>query len=395
MVEWLRLFPFLLLCVAVQGSELECDVVNYVNFCWQSETQHSDRGCWHCQIKSPQINTNETLRISGKLKNGTDVNVEHIIFFRSTITKIPNLVQKLTNQQIVDVNFFELGPTKLNSQLFEDYCEPLKAVVYTRNYSPVEGSAFQNCTNLEKLNLGFNQLSSIPFDAFYGLHKLIQLNLEENNLKEINPKWFEHLENLQNFNLNNNYLEEIPNGVFNKLTKLKTLELNDNSLISIRWKMFEQNTFLETISIYGNRIQRIEQNSFRHLSELTMLDLRYNTCINMVFKNETIAEIADALTPCKQSCIIPAIQNGNVRSVEDDSVQTPGDSLENSNSVKVYCNHSFQLFHDKANHTANKCLKDWEDPEWPTCQSELKLIFIKFLENKLSLIFSYRNVSLR
>ena len=93
-------------------------------------------------------------------------------------------------------------------------------------------------------------------------------------------------------------------------------------------------------------------------------------------KNKTTHEIANALAPL-YPCEIPVIPNGHVMSLDDNSTQIPGVSLEDFESVKVVCNSIYSLLHVKDSQTANRCLDgEWINRKWPKCRCEyLERIF--------------------
>ena len=136
--------------------------------------------------------------------------------------------------------------------------------------------------------------------------------------------------------------------------------------------MFQNYKQLGKLYLENNHIKSIESGTFNHLTKLTRLNLVNNECINKEFRNETTVEITKALTEClPTSCLIPTIPNGFVYSLEDNSTQTPGDNVESFESVKVSCNKSYTMFHEKEKQTPNTCLNDvWKESKWPECDSE-------------------------
>ena len=365
---WLRLISFLLLCVVVYGKEVECDEVSYGDFCWNSTGVNFIRKCWSCQINEQQLATNESLVVSGKLEN---VNIEHVTI-SSKCSKMPKVLQKFTNKQIVEVGLYKTYPTVLNSHFFVNSCENLKVffVTYVDGTS-VENFTFRNCSSLEYLDLSINSLQFIPFYAFIGLNKLITLDLSWNKLKYLHSKLFQDLGNLEQLDLHANKLEEISDKAFNKLNKLKKLDLNYNKITTIKRKMLQNNKQLNSINLEKNKIKIIQLDTFKYLNKLTKLNLKENNCIKIIFDNKTSAEIAEALNLCyPTNCIIPTIQNGDVISSDENSKQTPGDSYDHFYPLKVVCNSTFFLFTVQANISANICqLEGYTNQEWPECHS--------------------------
>ena len=378
MLNWLRLISFLLFCAVVYGKEVECDDVEYGDFCWNSTGVNFIKKCWRCQINEQQLATNESLIVSGKFEY---LNIERVKIGGS-ITEIPNMFQKFTNKPIVEVSlFYKTKTTVLNSSFFVNSGENLIVFYVTMVEGlSVEGLTFQNCSSLEYLVLSFISLKIIPFDAFFGLNQLIMLDLGFNSLKNLHSKLFRDLENLKQLNLQANNLEEIPKDAFNKLKKLRKLDLYNNNITTISRKMFESNKQLNSINLGKNKIKIIQLDTFKYLNKLTKLYLKENNCTEMIFNNKPLVEVAEALTPCyPTNCIIPIIQNGHVISMKDNSTQTPGYFFKMFQSVKVICNPTYVLFNGKANQTGNKCLEqEWQEIEWPECVREYFEFYIFF-----------------
>ena len=376
MLQWLQLAALLVRIAAVSGREVECDVVEYEKYCWNAQSLGLVK-CWSCAIRNQQITENgETLTISPKFANGTDVDVEHVVFDGVGITKMPIVIHKTTNQQIPQVVLWQTNTPVLNAQFFENAAEELKHFwcLFSNNWT-VEAFTFQNCNILENVNLRGNWISkilSIAPDAFLGLHKLIMLDLSGNDLSLINKNWFFDLGNLELLDLSWNQLEEIPDTAFDNLHKLKNLELDNNKIEIVTRRMFHSNQQLQLIYLNDNQIKVIQSGTFAHFNKLTELYLSANICIDDTFINKNSEEISAGLTACFPAiCMIPVISNGYVINTKDNATQPTGESIEKFKSVKVVCNPNFLLFHEKETQRVRICTKDdWTSQEWPKCERE-------------------------
>ena len=350
MLQWLPLAVSLLMCAAVRAKDVECDQVYNERNCFNSEINKID-SCWICEIKNQKISdSDEVLFISPTHFNGTVADVEFVKFSGGEITKMPKVFQKTNRKQILQVQLSGTSNRVLNSQFFGNSGEELTNFKSSGNEKLlVEADAFQNCKNMESLNLGFSKIATFSPNSFRGLHKLNRLDL------------------------NNNQLEEIPEEFFNAITSLKELHLSGNKIEILTSQMFKHNAQLQTIDLRYNKVHRIQAGSFAHLSQLTVLDLSENDCVTKIFK--TSKEIAEGLSACypttESACVFPQISNGYIISVDDNSTKLPGDLFEGSGSVKVVCKTFFTQIHDKANQTTNKCVNgDWLSLQWPSCHSE-------------------------
>ena len=367
-VKMLHLVEFLLLLSGAVGDKaVKCDDLRYSDVCWSSQADDFV-DCWQCFISIQKIAASDKeLLIHHTLANGTVVDVGHVVFSGDDFPRMPKIIQETTKQPISAVTLLEINTRVLNEEFFGNEGENLTYFVgYVGNKLSLEAFVYQSCASLEVLELGGNKISSIPPDAFVGLHKLIRLELSQNKLSLVNKEWFRDMGNLERLDLSFNELEEIPEDSLAALTKLKRLNLNSNNIEIVSRKTFQHNEQLQFIDLNLNEIKQIQVGTFAHLSQLTQLDLEFNDCIDNNFKNKTLAKIAKALTVCHHSiCKIPQIRNGYVINIEDNVTQTPGALLEPFDSVKVVCDPNFIQFHEKV----YKCTKkDWMRPLWPTCE---------------------------
>nr|AIO08207.1 variable lymphocyte receptor C [Petromyzon marinus] len=128
----------------------------------------------------------------------------------------------------------------------------------------------------ERLQLNYNQLTSIPDKSFHGLARLTYLGLSNNKLPFLPVGVFDKLENLQDLRLNTNQLKSLPSGVFDSLAKLTILELQYNQLQSIPKGAFDKLTKLERLHLQNNKLQSVPDGAFDSLGKLELLDLQNN-----------------------------------------------------------------------------------------------------------------------
>ena len=380
MVNWLRHLTFLLLMVAARGRDEECDYARYSKFCWSSQTQNFKKNCWFCRVLNTKISKTANLTISGDRGNVSHADFEYVRFVGGSITKMPLVLLKKTNAEILQVTLFSTKTKVLDTQFFEHSSKSLKYFGCSKNNDLSVGyDAFRNWTSLEVLILSDNKLKDISPTAALGLSKLNRLDLETNSLGKLLPEWFFDLLSLEQLNLSDNLLANVPNDIFSTLTMLRILHLEENQIKAIRRRMFHHNKQLESLFLGDNIIKKIHVDSFNDLTKLTRLDVSNNNCVCVDFEViDEIEEIHEDLAPCyPPTCIIPEIPNGHVVSTKDNSIQTPGDSLETLHSAKVVCNPNYFLYNETQ--TEVKCLvDDWQNQEWPECHSECYLRCFQF-----------------
>nr|AIO08115.1 variable lymphocyte receptor C [Petromyzon marinus] len=128
----------------------------------------------------------------------------------------------------------------------------------------------------ERLELQYNQLTSIPDKSFHGLARLTYLGLSNNKLPFPPVGVFDQLESLGQLHLSINKLKSLPSGVFDSLTKLTNLALNTNQLQSIEAGLFDKLTNLQTLDLQVNQLQSIPEGAFDTLTKLERLHLNNN-----------------------------------------------------------------------------------------------------------------------
>nr|AIO08277.1 variable lymphocyte receptor C [Petromyzon marinus] len=146
----------------------------------------------------------------------------------------------------------------------------------------------------ERLQLNYNQLTSIPGKAFHGLTRLTFLGLSDNKLQSLPVGVFDQLENLQDLRLGENQLKSLPPAVFDSLTQLTWLDLRENQLQSIPEGIFKTLTNLQTLYLSTNQLQSIPKGVFDRLTNLQELRL-YNNQLQSVPDGafDSLAQLSD------------------------------------------------------------------------------------------------------
>ncbi|CAD5111702.1 DgyrCDS993 [Dimorphilus gyrociliatus] len=129
---------------------------------------------------------------------------------------------------------------------------------------------------LESLQLGRNNLKSLPKEIFNGLTKLNYLDLSDNFLSEIDDSHFSQIINLNTLNIQYNLLEEIRPAQFESTNQLQILNLERNKISTIIPRTFIKLNKLRTLNLKGNMIEHLRTESFIGLKRLNTLDLSFN-----------------------------------------------------------------------------------------------------------------------
>nr|AIO08243.1 variable lymphocyte receptor C [Petromyzon marinus] len=176
----------------------------------------------------------------------------------------------------------------------------------------------------ERLDLKFNQLTSIPGKAFHGLTRLTYLELSNNKLQSLPVGVFDQLKDLNELHLNYNQLKSLPPRVFDSLTKLTELQLHTNQLQSIPAGAFDKLANLQTLSLSTNQLQSVPDGAFDSLAQLSDLRLDNNpwdcACSDIIYLRNFIAKNTDKIAGMESAqCngTSTAVKDVNTELIED------------------------------------------------------------------------------
>lgn len=140
----------------------------------------------------------------------------------------------------------------------------------------LDKQAFDNLTNLIKLNLANNAIGTLNIGTFSKLEQLKYLNLSNTNLTEIGLGTFSHTKNLQSIDLSWNQLKTIDFSLFlPRYPQLQSLYLNENHLTELEGFTHTLFPSLKILDITGNHFNCSYLKEF--LKEKTWLELTFVT----------------------------------------------------------------------------------------------------------------------
>lgn len=123
-------------------------------------------------------------------------------------------------------------------------------------------------TNVERINLGYNSLSRLTENDFYGLDKLELLLLHSNGIHTITGKTFAGLPSLQVLKMSYNKVQIIQKDTFYGLRSLTRLYMDHNSIEFINPEAFYGLTSLRLVHLEGNQLAKLHPDTFVSLSYL-------------------------------------------------------------------------------------------------------------------------------
>ncbi|KAL3276818.1 hypothetical protein HHI36_012179 [Cryptolaemus montrouzieri] len=231
------------------------------------------------------------------------------LFFQSSLSA--GSFKPLVELRELSIEYCKIG--NLSDGAFKGLKELRNLTVRTHNTDwsamalDVSPNAFTDeLRNLERLDLGENNMWSLPPGVLCPLYNLQVLNLTRNRLREVsdfrfsqNPSdrcntnlrlldlsrnkidklqggQFAGLARLQKLYLQGNSLTNIAEGSLEGLTALNILKVSDNKLVSLPPELFSDTRDIRELYLQNNTINVLAPGLLNELSQLLVLDLSHN-----------------------------------------------------------------------------------------------------------------------
>ncbi|XP_063772146.1 immunoglobulin superfamily member 10 [Pseudophryne corroboree] len=133
--------------------------------------------------------------------------------------------------------------------------------------------------DVERINLGYNSLSSLTESDFSGLRKLELLMLHSNEIQTIHESAFQDLSSLQVLKMSYNKMKTLHKNTFSGLKNMVRLHMDHNKLEFLAPESFYGLTSLKLVHLEGNAIRQLHADTF--------VTLRYI----QIFKTSSIKHI--------------------------------------------------------------------------------------------------------
>lgn len=136
---------------------------------------------------------------------------------------------------------------------------------------------------LERLDLGENNMWSIPEGVLCPLYALEVLNLTRNRLREVSSFHFSSNfpdkcgANLKILDLSRNNIDSLPSGPFSSLSRLEKLYLQGNGLSTLADRAMEGLTALHILKLSDNRLVNLPPELFSDTRDLREMYLQNNS----------------------------------------------------------------------------------------------------------------------
>lgn len=197
------------------------------------------------------------------------IQIENLQLQRGVFDSLSNL--EVLNLEYNQINYLEEG-------LFQ-YQENLKVLSLARNtINNISKKVFQGLNNLRVLDLRANKIESLDREVFTLLPELTELNIGFNPISKIPEGILSGNRKLKTFDLRNNIkmLEFLPEDFLANLPQLKIVNLDSSKISHLPDTLLRQSTEVVTLNLKNNRLRSLPETLLRDQHQLQDLDLGTN-----------------------------------------------------------------------------------------------------------------------
>ncbi|XP_063162631.1 immunoglobulin superfamily member 10 [Candoia aspera] len=133
-------------------------------------------------------------------------------------------------------------------------------MLHSNQIHTIQDKTFSDLHLLKILKMSYNKVKVIQADTFHGLMALVHLHMDHNEIEFVNPKAFYGLTSLKLVHLEGNLLKQLHPDTFVtlwylevfKTSSIKYIYLSDNFLTSLPQDIFSYMSELESLYLHGN-----------------------------------------------------------------------------------------------------------------------------------------------
>ena len=194
------------------------------------------------------------------------------LYLRDNMIENVTLFSQLKYLQVIDLTNSQVKT--ITKGAFSP-CDSLKALILADNLlHEAPASYFEGLEHLEILDLSSNDIKVLHTGDLSVFQNLRVLRLQRNGLHTIDTGALDNLRSLEYLHLEDNSLREFELDMSNK--KLIELNLQRNNLAEIKRGEFFFGDNLEFLDLEANQIKRVETGAFSGVGNLRVLNLKGN-----------------------------------------------------------------------------------------------------------------------
>ncbi|XP_071521732.1 toll-like receptor Tollo [Panulirus ornatus] len=207
-----------------------------------------------------------------------------VLFFQSALQN--KSFVRMRELQDLDIEYCKIGEVPREAFLGLTNLRNLTLRTYNTDWSAmslkIASDAFRDQRNLERLDLGDNNIWTLPPALLCHLENLRLLNLSRNKLQDVTVLSFSQLEHicspgLRSLDVSFNHLVNIPEFAFAALKNLQILNVSLNGISKLDDKALFGMYSLEVLDLSGNLLTALPPELFQENKRLTNLYIRNNS----------------------------------------------------------------------------------------------------------------------
>lgn len=213
------------------------------------------------------------------------------------ITIPNNILNSQQNLRFLDLSRGELA--SIPESTFQHTRNLLVLDLQSNKIRDLHENLFANLQLLQNLQLSNNPNITIPSNVFRPLSFLRTLEIASNNVASING-WFSSLSNLGSIDLGNNNITSIPVNTFTTSRSIESINLSNNRISILDSRSFGSLHMLTLLDVHNNSIDEVDHYLMSQSSLLRTVDFSGNGCTQ--FKTDIFNESRESFMNKMKSC---------------------------------------------------------------------------------------------
>ncbi|XP_024940756.1 toll-like receptor 6 isoform X2 [Cephus cinctus] len=227
------------------------------------------------------LSSNRVVALPAELFRDSSKSLKELRLENNSISVLsPGLVSGLNQLVTLDLSRNLLTSAWLNAATFAGLIRLVLLDLSHNRIARLDTALFKDLYTLQILNLQYNELETIPADAFSPMSNLHTLELSHNRLTYLDAYSLNGLFALSLLALDSNLLEGVHPDAFRNCSSMLDLNLSENDLDSVPVALKDMR-MLRTVDLGENRIRSLEDPGFRGMSSLYGLRLIGNELVNI------------------------------------------------------------------------------------------------------------------